>query len=80
MTIEAAVRAYLIDDLLSGRPDCGELQEDTELVHSGLLDSINVLELVNFLEDSYGVEFGPRDVQGFTSIGEIARIVREKAA
>ena len=53
----------------------GELNDDTGLFSSGLIDSLSVMDLVGFVEGEIGVAIRPGDItlENFDSIGRIAR-------
>ena len=48
-----------------------EIDYDTPLIDSGLLDSLMLMQLIAFLEKGYAVEIPPTDVvpQNFGSLG-----------
>ncbi|MEW5985062.1 MAG: acyl carrier protein [Chloroflexota bacterium] len=75
--IEANVTAYIREAFLYGKGN-GELTSMTELVETGIIDSINVLRLVEFLEEDYDVEIRLADVLQFTTIANISRIIETK--
>jgi acyl carrier protein len=77
--IEDSVRGYVTGELVKGK-EAAELADDTDLVRTGLVDSINVLGLVSFVEEAYDIELEPGDVQRMRSISEIARVVAGKLA
>ena len=77
--IEDSVRGYVTGELVKGK-EAAELADDTDLVRTGLVDSINVLGLVSFVEERYDIELEPGDVQRMRSISEIARVVADKLA
>ena len=54
-----AVRTFL-DALLRRRNDTNPFGDDESLVLSGRLDSIDVIEIVAFLESEYDFDFGDR--------------------
>lgn len=47
------VREFVIENFLFG--DDGQLKEDTSFLRSCIIDSTGVLELVSFLEQTYGI-------------------------
>lgn len=51
------------------------LEEDTALFSRGLIDSLNVVELVTFVEEEIGRPIPPADItlDNFDSIARIAR-------
>lgn len=56
---EQDLRAFLAS-LLQARADHAPFAADESLVISGRLDSIDVLQIVNFLESRFGVDFSRR--------------------
>jgi acyl carrier protein len=54
-TIEAEIRRYLDETSESGIDGIDGIENDTDLLASGLVDSFAVLELVNFVEVTYDV-------------------------
>ena len=60
-SIEDRVRRFIIDDLgWEGTAD--ELPGDLPLIRAGVLDSLGVLMLVQFLESAYGIIIDDGDV------------------
>jgi acyl carrier protein len=78
-TIEASIEAFVEETFLTTRENTG-LEPNTDLVATGVLDSINVLQLVEFLEEGYDILLEPEDLPRLTSVENIARVVREKAS
>ena len=69
--LEARVRAFLSEQLnLRDAP----LERDTELVTTGLLDSMDVVRLVAHLERTLGITIPDRDIEvdHFNSIAQIS--------
>jgi len=48
------VRHFVVENFLFG--DGESLKEDTSFLETGIIDSTGILELVMFLEESYGVK------------------------
>jgi acyl carrier protein len=61
MNIKETVRTYLVDELISGARN-EDITNDTALLGSGLIDSISTLQLVDFLEKEFGIEFQAHEV------------------
>ncbi len=78
--IEKVVHGYILNEFLPGE-DPAELTSRTPLITGGILDSITTLKLVVFLEEHFGitVEAYEAGVEHLDSIGQIARLVAEKA-
>jgi acyl carrier protein len=51
------------------------LEEDTPLFSSGLIDSLNVIELVSFIEEQLGCTVPPAEIT-LENFDNISRIVR----
>lgn len=56
------------------------LADDASLLDSGVIDSLGVLDIVSFLEESFGVKVGDEELtpQNFESVGALARFVAAK--
>lgn len=53
---------------------------DTSLSESGAIDSLGILEIVNFLGEEYNVEFDDDDfeAENFESVGSLISLVQTK--
>lgn len=53
------------------------LDDDTPLFSSGIVDSFGVLELMAFLEETFGVDIDPgrHELAEFDTVGKIAALV-----
>ena len=78
-SLRTRIRAWIVASLLDG--DGRGLQDDTDLLESGVLDSFGILELVAFLEETFGVSLDPADLPAdtFRTLGQIAEAVRRAA-
>lgn len=73
--VRAKIRSYVVSHFhLSGIPDLGD--EDS-LLDAQLIDSLGILELVQFLEETFAMEVTDDDLspENFDSIGALARFV-----
>ena len=72
MQIRNALRAYVVDNFLYMQPDRA-FSDDAPLIRSGVIDSLGILEVVAFVEETWNV---PVDVSGITesNFGSIAAI------
>ncbi|MGH7556078.1 MAG: hypothetical protein ACREMQ_24000 [Longimicrobiales bacterium] len=74
--IRSALRRYIVDNFLYMQPGLQFSDEDS-LLRLGILDSLGVMEVVTFVEETWTVDV---DVYGITeasfgSIGSITRFV-----
>lgn len=66
------VKDYILRTYLEGEsPE--NLTPTTELIRSGILDSLATIDLVTFLENSFGIELEAHDV-GPNNLGTLASI------
>ncbi|MCY2954887.1 MAG: acyl carrier protein [Planctomycetota bacterium] len=78
---ENEVRQFVVENFLYGQDD-GAIQRDSSFVDNGVIDSTGVLELVAFLEKTYGikVEDGEITPDNLDSISRVARYIEQKRA
>jgi acyl carrier protein len=81
MEIKTAVRQFIAENVLLGIHQTS-IEDSTPLVTGGLIDSIGMLGLVNFLETRFKVEFVPReiDVHSLDTLEQIEELIRKKLA
>jgi acyl carrier protein len=70
--LTSAIRQYIIDDFLL---DEGELDDDTSLLESGIIDSTGAMEIVSFLETTFGIEVDDEDLVA-DNLDSVARLTR----
>jgi len=80
MEIKAAVRAFVVDNFYVA--DSSKLSDDVSLLLQGIVDSTGVLEVVIFLEQTYGIQVKDEDLipENLDSIAKIGRFVERKLA
>lgn len=59
--VSAKIRAYIVENFLYTRPDF-ELGDDDALLGSGIIDSMGVMEVIMFLEETFGVTVQDADI------------------
>jgi acyl carrier protein len=78
-TIVSSLRAYVSENFLYMRPDY-VLRDDDSLLVRGIIDSIGVMELVQFVQQEFGVDVDDEEITeaNFGSIAAVARFVGER--
>ena len=81
MTIEEQIRHHILQTQLPGE-DPANLQPDDDLIDSGILDSMGIMQLVTHLEKEYGINIPTEEIEPehFVSVSALAAFVRGKQA
>ena len=77
MEVSTQVRKFMIDNFLF--EDNG-LNEDMSFLENGIIDSTGVLELIDFLEKSFGINVEDQEIipENLDSISRVAAYVQSK--
>ena len=81
MQIEPQIRQYLAENFLFS--DNGyKLADEASFLEEGVVDSTGVLELVMFVEETFGITVQDEEIvpQNFDSVSQLAAYVRRKLA
>ena len=80
-SIRDELRQYILAQFLPGEK-ASNLQDDTPLRTSGIVDSMGMLQLVGFVEERFGVEVEAFEasVENFDRIEDIAAFIESKRA
>lgn len=75
----ATARTFIIDNFLFGE-DNGMLTEDASFRELSLIDSTGILELVDFLEETYGVNVTEDELtpENFDTLTKISQFIQRK--
>lgn len=78
--IKSQVRAFIVENFLFGDGNY-PLADELSLVDSDLVDSTGILEMVTFLEETFGISLADADIvpDNLDSIDRIARFVSLKS-
>ena len=79
--VDRTISEYVLRELMPGQgPEA--LAKCGGLIREGVLDSMSILELVGFLENTYGIEMQAQDLDivNLDNVGDIAQMVRRKLA
>ena len=79
MSTETLIRDYILGNFLF-TTDNGQLQDDTSFLQEGIVDSTGVLELVMFVEETFGFTVEDEEIvpENFDSIQQLAQYARMK--
>lgn len=73
-----AIRSYIVKQFPVARKE--SLRDDTQLLTSGIVDSLGMLDLVRFLEESFMIQIFDEELtpENFASIACLATFVGQK--
>jgi len=78
---EATIRDFLTSEVFYDK-DLRDLKADESLLDKGLLDSLSILKIVTFCEESFGITIPDQEVlpEHFESVRAIATLVARQRA
>ncbi|MBI2521710.1 MAG: acyl carrier protein [Bdellovibrio sp.] len=73
------LRHFITDNFLYG-VDISNLQNDTSLINSGLVDSAGIMEVVAYVEETFNISVDDADLlpTNFDSMNGIAHFINNK--
>ena len=77
-TIEATISEFVQETFLIGQREA--LADDASFLEKGIIDSTGVLELVSFVEQTFGFSIGDEDLtpDNLDSINKVAAFIRRR--
>ena len=76
------IRNYLMVEILQADRKGITLGDDDSIIKSGLVNSIAVVDIINYLEKNFGLDIADSEIQidDFDSVNSICRMLERKAA
>ena len=73
------IRKQIIDILTEVRPEF-DFNEETDFIQAGMLDSFDIITLVNTLDETFGISIDGTDVlpENFASVEKIENLLKKK--
>jgi acyl carrier protein len=80
-SVAGQVRSFVVETFLFGDTKT-PLPEDGSLIENGLIDSTGILELVAFVEETFGITVSDEEIlpANFDSIAKVEAFVERKRA
>lgn len=77
MANQELLKRYLLEEIVTQKSD---IAEDESLIHSGLLDSMAIMKLIAFLEETYTISITDEDMimENFDSIQTMMNLVNKQ--
>jgi acyl carrier protein len=79
MNIQASLERFIVDELLVGAKKTA-LTPETSLISSGIIDSLSLIRLINFIESNFGVTIEDHEVvvENFETLNNLAALIASK--
>lgn len=78
MTVTETISEFIKDKFEIG--DDPDFSNDVHLFNEGFVDSFGAVEIIHFVEETYGIEITQKDITLFpmNTVNEIAQVVESK--
>lgn len=78
-TVKAKLKAFILQNFLY-TSDTGVVDDDASFMESGIVDSTGVLEIVNFLEEEFGIKIEDDELvpTNFDTVNSLDKYVSSK--
>ena len=79
MTIQTTLERFIVDELMVGAKKTA-LTPETSLISSGIIDSLSLIRLINFIETNFGVTIEDHEVvvENFETLNNLAALIASK--
>jgi len=79
--LKSDLRQFILDNFLYGQDD-NIFGDDISFLEKGIIDSTGVLELVSFIEETYGISVDDEDLipDNFDSLNKLSSYIGHKMA
>ena len=77
--VKSILKNYIMEDILLGDRSF-EINDDTALVNDNIIDSINLMKLISFIEKKMNITYNHDDysVDNFNTINDIVELINKK--
>jgi len=85
MSVKAQIKQFIAENFLfnplSSNGDGFDLSDDASFLDEGVVDSTGTLELVMFVEDTFGIEVVDHEIEpeNFDSVNKLANYIARKS-
>jgi acyl carrier protein len=77
MDYRGIIKKYLLNKVIH---DMQDLEDDQQLIDSGLIDSISIVKVIIFFENEFGISFEEKDMSplNFDTVQAMVETVKRK--
>lgn len=81
MTVKDQIKEFIAENFLFN-PDGFDLSDDASFLDEGVVDSTGTLEVVMFVEETFGITVGDNEIEpeNFDSVNKLAAYIARKSA
>ncbi len=79
--ISRSVREFIVDNFLLGEED-EDFTNNRSFLESGVIDSMGILELITFVEDTYEMDIADDELvpENLDSVNRVTKFIQSKKA
>ena len=79
MEIKGRIKEFIVNNFLMGA-DTDKIQDDTSFLEEGIIDSTGILELVEFIQDTFSIKVEDEELipDNLDSINNIEKFINSK--
>jgi acyl carrier protein len=79
MDAKSTLRNYLAEEI-GDENGLSEVRDDDSLIKLGILDSVQILKLTTFLEETFGIEVGDGELvpENFETLATLSKYIESK--
>jgi acyl carrier protein len=79
MEIQDQLREYIVAQFMYDQPNA-RLDPETDLLNDGIVDSMGILQVVNFMEEKFGVQVSDDEIvpENFRSLRALVEFIAQK--
>lgn len=81
MNISEEIRGFVLNDIMRGE-DPSQVDDEFDLIESGILDSLAMMQLVTFMEGRFAIQVNTNELipENFGSVARLAAYVEAKSS
>ena len=79
MSVKESIKEYIVNELVVDK-QYDSLSDSDQLIESGIIDSLGIMKLIGFIEDSLSVQIDDMELipENFSSVDAISSLVESK--
>jgi acyl carrier protein len=81
MDVKTEIKRFINSEIIDGKSNA-QLTDDIHLIDTGIIDSMGIMKLLTYLEDTFSIKIDSDDLvlENFEYIDAICRLVKKAAS